>query len=1515
MIPMPYICRNNGTNHSKYINTHRRVCTKCESLKKKGRLNGRFGLLRYCSRCNSYANSKNFTRNHACYTRVITTKQKNNEVEKTQTTEHKCVDKKFDYLNGFIRHVKSEVAAKGVVPWHKFSDQYKQLIRNPIWNTTLVRNTLEKYKLLGDDFRFMKEEELYYIISCNDYHSLFTGCKRLFTTTTTRNINTTSAPSMDTSNLTRASSKQLPSDIEESRDVSSQLSRICPGFKPNAEALEWCSILNCLVLTTGIVAIQNDDEMMFRSIHCMFVLSGREQHCRFCSIAKKLLDQRGVRAAEAVKCGSIQGRNMSSTNTIALLRAKISQLQKTIYHANTTIRLKQKEIDQMFDHNVEAQKEAPNDLQRKKELFIKLCKALHICEGFPFFFELIENQLENYLKVTPYLHRYSDRVKHFWKHFRHNTGPKAIDILRGVSTKDGRFHYNMIVPCNRSLDKVEDIGSYGGPNLLRVTEILSSLEQHTRICGCKDYIISFDGIIVIPRYKYNEGLDLVLGGTDALTPEEYSFKSKEELDDALGNEVLQFVLQSLDGAVTIRVGHWVKPDKCNTTRFIIAKLKFLVDIFYKKGVCEIIGSCSDGDLATDAVQYMMELYTRSKFNTPWFHSYDFSHVLKAPRNALLNRVLEPRTQKLHMNILISLCSKTGANTLNFIQDSWLNPPDIMKMTPCLELTSNRVQEALKNLPDVYSEVEKTTAKEFSEYFMQIRKLYDCFMNSSITQDDALRQLYGKACTEEPLAEGNLLSYITSWNSTGRKKLAPQTSRHITTTIFQLKKLTDYLKSTEVKYVLKRSVLSTLSVELGFCVTRGMQSYVTASEYSTLSGRTEWQQRIMCTDIKSRGFSLPSDIKEPSKYYNACVVHYSEMPDLKMKRDSVEKRQRHSDECLKSMREKLASQGESTGHKKVRSHCNTSHKQMWFKCDIINCQHLPFHYPAALESHLIRVHNLSSTDASQRVTSLKATMMEKMLNERSIARKNFLNRKSESEILTEDEEQSPSEDILDLETCIHTCHDEPDELNTTDPIRYAKGDDIFPISYELLGYIEDLEDTFGFTQVELSSTNTDCSQSEFNLEEKKPILVSFCDCETINLEKWPKGCPCEIAVTVQGMSDILCSRMNPCPHFSEDDWSTKSIEIHGITPEDVKGQPLLENVLEAFYRLVTVNNRCRAIIVAYNAPFDNSRITSCAEGLVKNFNQYNVLWVDARKLLGEEFITDDDGRVIDQTGKLSELFHYRFKDKEPIDLNLIHGARYDTYMLKQLLLQKYDTEEKLREVIIEMSSKRKGDECRCITGCTNCSCAVEGVSGCTDNCKCFGCQNPIRSKPSAPLPFEFKKLTQSGLNTLSMYQLQLFLWHKNADLRGTKLELVTRLSKIISGDDIISESPKNRGRKKNNVSLGVELTRDLIVGMSKKQLILHLKKRYKVNEKMSSYIGLLQYKLLEVSGKLDSEDEQLKVAKKYKKGSNKKNRSTPGMLPNKKQKKTNKRTMIQASNIDQDNVPDDSQLPPKKRMKN
>lgn len=428
----------------------------------------------------------------------------------------------------------------------------------------------------------------------------------------------------------------------------------------------------------------------------------------------------------------------------------------------------------------------------------------------------------------------------------------------------------------------------------RLSEIHMQMSIHSEQHKCNHYILSFDGVIVIPRYSYSEGLGLVLGGSEPLTPEDYMQKTDSELDSDLGNEIIQFHLQSLDGKLTFRAGHFVKPDsKCALT-FLLDRCKTIVTQFYSREHCIILGFCCDGDLAAMGLDISLDSWTTERYGTPFFSFRDPSHsLIKAPRNAMLGRNLQPGEYVFGMNELIDLCKANPC--LSFVKDSWLNPADIMRMTPVLGITSKEVQDALLNLDGEYTKENKELASEISEFLRQIRRSYDAFMPSDhidiesgkqvrqmMSEKEALRALYGKNSPNESLQQDNLLSYLSSWNNKGQNNLASQTTKHIMTTVFSLYKLVQYLRQNNIDYELCRSILSTLSVELSFSITRSHQTYFHAADYSRLSGRTEYDQRLMLTRSEVRGFTLPSDRKQQSACYNTCDIKYSTLPDLTKK---------------------------------------------------------------------------------------------------------------------------------------------------------------------------------------------------------------------------------------------------------------------------------------------------------------------------------------------------------------------------------------------------------------------------------------------------------------------------------------------------------------------------------------------------------------------------------------------------------------------------------------------------------
>ena len=72
-------------------------------------------------------------------------------------------------------------------------------------------------------------------------------------------------------------------------------------------------------------------------------------------------------------------------------------------------------------------------------------------------------------------------------------------------------------------------------------------------------------------------------------------------------------------------------------------------------------------------------------------------------------------------------------------------------------------------------------------------------------------------------------------------------------------------------------------------------------------------------------------------------------------------------------------------------------------------------------------------------------------------------------------------------------------------------------------------------------------------------------------------------------------------------------------------------------------------MAYISSFDRCRIHSCAEKLLPDLDDYDVQWLDTRRLIGDEMVYDDDGRVIDKGAKLSEIFRHRMKEYESFDV--------------------------------------------------------------------------------------------------------------------------------------------------------------------------------------------------------------------------------------------------------------------------
>ncbi len=199
--------------------------------------------------------------------------------------------------------------------------------------------------------------------------------------------------------------------------TNNKLCQICIGFKPNNEALKYCSNSGCLISGGEIVAHQINSTDYYQSIECIRVVTGKCEQCKFCNKTQHLINQHGKRADKAVLTGSVQGWNCVSSNTLSLLEAQVQCLQQKWYAANHTVTVQKQQLDSIFTDNVKISKSNNQVVKQKMDIFIKLCSALSKTEHVLFFCKLFQNQLNNFLKETPLLHWYMDEVKHFWKYF------------------------------------------------------------------------------------------------------------------------------------------------------------------------------------------------------------------------------------------------------------------------------------------------------------------------------------------------------------------------------------------------------------------------------------------------------------------------------------------------------------------------------------------------------------------------------------------------------------------------------------------------------------------------------------------------------------------------------------------------------------------------------------------------------------------------------------------------------------------------------------------------------------------------------------------------------------------------------------------------------------------------------------------------------------------------------------------------------------------------------------------
>ncbi len=85
-------------------------------------------------------------------------------------------------------------------------------------------------------------------------------------------------------------------------------------------------------------------------------------------------------------------------------------------------------VDGYFLPHVTTSNQSDSIADQKKELFQLLCTALSKADNFPFSFQLITNNFQNYLLGSSFARSYPHRTKPFWAYVRHKSLHKGSSI-------------------------------------------------------------------------------------------------------------------------------------------------------------------------------------------------------------------------------------------------------------------------------------------------------------------------------------------------------------------------------------------------------------------------------------------------------------------------------------------------------------------------------------------------------------------------------------------------------------------------------------------------------------------------------------------------------------------------------------------------------------------------------------------------------------------------------------------------------------------------------------------------------------------------------------------------------------------------------------------------------------------------------------------------------------------------------------------------------------------------------
>lgn len=184
------------------------------------------------------------------------------------------------------------------------------------------------------------------------------------------------------------------------------------------------------------------------------------------------------------------------------------------------------------------------------------------------------------------------------------------------------------------------------------------------------------------------------------------------------------------------------------------------------------------------------------------------------------------------------------------------PTDEMNMHDCLLLFNSRVVEVMNEIKakDKHSQDGKV-ADACGKLFTFIRRYYDIMESSTLSFEEKVKEL----CGDGTESSKSLLTFLFEWQNTrpGDRAMAAPTFRAFTWTITNLQKLQIEMAQHNKHFQVKTSVLSTLVVEYGFSVARGILPVFTVKQYCHIITRVRWdlmEQKSKTT----RSYGLPTD---------------------------------------------------------------------------------------------------------------------------------------------------------------------------------------------------------------------------------------------------------------------------------------------------------------------------------------------------------------------------------------------------------------------------------------------------------------------------------------------------------------------------------------------------------------------------------------------------------------------------------------------------------------------------------